>query len=53
MSKFIEASADMDDECSRLTISGEIDLNTIEVLEPKLEEMLKEDKDILIGYGEC
>ena len=48
MSKFIEASADMDDECSRLTISGEIDLNTIEVLEPKLEEMLKEDKDILI-----
>lgn len=48
MSKFIEASVDMDDECSRLTISGEIDLNTIEVLEPKLEEMLKEDKDILI-----
>ena len=48
MSKFIEASIDMDDGCSRLTISGEIDLNTIEVLEPKLEEMLKEDKDILI-----
>lgn len=48
MSKFIEASIDMDDDCIKLKISGEIDLNTIEVLEPKLEKMLKENKDILI-----
>lgn len=48
MDKFVDASIDKNEEYSKLIVSGEIDLNTIEILKPKLEELLKENKDILI-----
>lgn len=48
MDKFVDASIDNSEEYAKLIVSGEIDLNTIEILKPKLEELLKENKDILI-----
>lgn len=48
MDKFVDASIDKSEEYSKLIVSGEIDLNTIEILKPKFEELLKENKDILI-----
>lgn len=48
MSKFIDASIDKSENCCKLIVSGEIDLNTIEILKPKIEELLQENRDILI-----
>jgi len=48
MNKFIDASIDKYENYSKLTVSGEIDLNTIEILKPKMEELLEENKDVLI-----
>ncbi|MGB5823601.1 MAG: STAS domain-containing protein [Proteocatella sp.] len=48
MSKFINASIAKSENYNKLIVSGEIDLNTIEILKPKIDELLKENKDILI-----
>jgi len=48
MNKFIDVSIAKDENCNKMTVSGEIDLNTIETMKPKIEELLIENKDVLI-----